>query len=161
MSISPVKELSAHEVSQASAGHVPSPGSNSMKIDPLRYRTKMCRNFMNDGACPFQGRCVFAHTEEDLRTTEDNRVGGITTEEALRETQSRMQQLWLQNQRVVTVTNNKQSPTSCQCAQCMVKRNPEFELYRHNPYSFNPITFLRPSSPVSPTMDAPRGVTLP
>jgi hypothetical protein len=49
-----------------------------------RYRTKMCRNYATTGACPYEVRCMFAHGEHELRTTEQNVRDGLITEEAIK-----------------------------------------------------------------------------
>eukprot|EP00760_Papus_ankaliazontas_P032528 PhM_4_TR5882/c0_g1_i1/m.15835 len=57
----------------------------SLKIDPVRYKTKICRHFVESGACPFTARCVFAHGQDDMRSVEMNEAEGITTDAALRD----------------------------------------------------------------------------
>jgi len=59
------------------------------KIDPARYKTKLCKHWMETGMCPFQGRCIFSHGQEEIRTADENRAKGLTTESALREVQNR------------------------------------------------------------------------
>jgi len=59
------------------------------KIDPARYKTKLCKHWLETGMCPFQGRCIFSHGQEEIRTSEENRAKGLTTESALREVQNR------------------------------------------------------------------------
>lgn len=49
-----------------------------------RYKTKMCKNFVAKGECPYEVRCMFAHGEHELRTSEDNVRDGLVTEEAIR-----------------------------------------------------------------------------
>lgn len=49
-----------------------------------RFKTKMCRNYINSGACPYEARCMFAHGDDDLRTTEMNIRDGLFTEEAIK-----------------------------------------------------------------------------
>lgn len=43
-------------------------GSQAGKIDYTKYRTKMCRNALMGIECPFRDRCVFAHSDVELRT---------------------------------------------------------------------------------------------
>ena len=46
----------------------PQGAPKEVKIDPTRYKTKLCRHFMdNGGVCPFQSRCVFSHGQAELR----------------------------------------------------------------------------------------------
>jgi hypothetical protein len=49
-----------------------------------RFKTKLCDHYQLNGECIFAHRCMFAHGEEDLRTTEMNLRDGLTTEEAIR-----------------------------------------------------------------------------
>ncbi|CAJ1014980.1 putative Zinc finger C-x8-C-x5-C-x3-H type (and similar) [Leishmania utingensis] len=49
-----------------------------------RYKTKLCKNYVAKGECPYDVRCMFAHGEEELRTTDDNIRDGLTTEEAIK-----------------------------------------------------------------------------
>lgn len=49
-----------------------------------RFRTKLCRNFVATGVCPYDTRCMFAHGEALLRTKEDNLRDGLTSEEAIK-----------------------------------------------------------------------------
>ena len=51
-----------------------------------RYKTRLCRNFTKHGACPYEGLCMFAHGDEELRTHQMNVQQGVTTEEALAKT---------------------------------------------------------------------------
>lgn len=34
--------------------------------DPTKYKTKLCRHFLNTGTCPFMERCGFAHGQMEL-----------------------------------------------------------------------------------------------
>jgi len=47
------------------------------QINPQRFKTKMCRAFMNGQLCPFEGACAFAHGENELRRVLDNVAMGI------------------------------------------------------------------------------------
>lgn len=49
-----------------------------------RYKTKMCKNFVSTGACPYEVRCMFAHGDGELRTAEMNMADGLTSEEAIK-----------------------------------------------------------------------------
>jgi hypothetical protein len=53
-----------------------------------RFKTRSCENFKRHGECSFAQRCMFAHGEEELRTTEMNLRGGLTTAEAIKTFQS-------------------------------------------------------------------------
>jgi hypothetical protein len=69
-------------------------GATAVMVDPHRsilaerFKTRSCENFKRHGECSFAHRCMFAHGEEDLRTTEKNIRGGLTTEEAIKTFQS-------------------------------------------------------------------------
>lgn len=49
-----------------------------------RYKTKLCKSFLATGRCPYEVRCMFAHGEEEVRTSEQNIADGLTTEEAIK-----------------------------------------------------------------------------
>lgn len=55
-----------------------------------RYKTKMCRNYMVNGSCNYHSRCMFAHGEHELRTTDMNVRDGLFTEEAIKSFQRAM-----------------------------------------------------------------------
>ncbi|KAG8338890.1 putative Zinc finger C x8 C x5 C x3 H type (and similar) [Trypanosoma vivax] len=49
-----------------------------------RYKTKLCKNFMELSFCPYGFICMFAHGEEELRTPKMNVEDGLSTEESIR-----------------------------------------------------------------------------
>lgn len=49
-----------------------------------RYKTKLCRNYLETGKCPYDVRCMFAHGGVELRSTQMNLDDGLVTEEAIR-----------------------------------------------------------------------------
>ena len=49
-----------------------------------RYKCKLCRNYVVNGECPYEFRCMFAHGEHELRTMEMNLKDGLITEEAIK-----------------------------------------------------------------------------
>lgn len=49
-----------------------------------RFKTKICKNFMECGSCPYYFRCMFAHGEHELRTKQMNMADGLYTEEAIK-----------------------------------------------------------------------------
>jgi hypothetical protein len=69
-------------------------GAAAATVDPNRsivadrFKTRSCENFKRYGECTFAHRCMFAHGEEDLRTTEMNLRDDLTTEEAIKTFQS-------------------------------------------------------------------------
>jgi hypothetical protein len=69
-------------------------GAVATTVDPHRtilaerFKTRSCENFKRHGECTFAHRCMFAHGEEELRTTEMNIRDGLTTEEAIKTFQS-------------------------------------------------------------------------
>ncbi|KAG5466687.1 hypothetical protein LSCM1_00857 [Leishmania martiniquensis] len=57
-----------------------------------RYKTKLCKNYVAKGECPYDVRCMFAHGEEELRTSDDNVRDGLITEEAIKDFQRQQNQ---------------------------------------------------------------------
>ncbi len=57
------------------------------KVIAERFRTKLCRNYLQhpDRPCPYEDRCMFAHGDHELRTAAQNTSDGLTSEEAIRE----------------------------------------------------------------------------
>ena len=53
-------------------------------VHASRYKTKMCRNYLVSGECPYEFRCMFAHGDHELRTMEMNLKDGLITEEAIK-----------------------------------------------------------------------------
>jgi len=49
-----------------------------------RFKTRLCYNYIRTGSCPYESRCMFAHGEPELRTTEQNMDDGLYTEEAIK-----------------------------------------------------------------------------
>eukprot|EP00667_Euglena_gracilis_P002406 EG_transcript_2405 len=41
-------------------------------VDPRKYKTRMCRNWLEHGECVYAHTCCFAHGPEELRTLVDN-----------------------------------------------------------------------------------------
>jgi hypothetical protein len=41
-------------------------------VDPCKYKTKLCRTWMRDGYCSYEGVCCYAHGEQDFRTIHQN-----------------------------------------------------------------------------------------
>ncbi|RNF11285.1 Zinc finger protein CTH1 [Trypanosoma conorhini] len=49
-----------------------------------RYKTKLCRNYVETGVCPYQSRCMFAHGVHELRSPAMNLHDGLVTADAIR-----------------------------------------------------------------------------
>ena len=47
------------------------------------FKTSMCRHMLESGACPFMRTCHYAHSQEELRTREQNLADGYGTQEEL------------------------------------------------------------------------------
>ena len=59
-------------------------GPHHRPILAERFKTKVCRNFVETGACPYFFRCMFAHGDHELRTKQMNMADGLYTEEAIK-----------------------------------------------------------------------------
>lgn len=64
-----------------SAAQGPNPGQ---KVLAERYKTKVCKNYIEMGMCPYESRCMFAHGDDELRTADENLRDGIVTEDSIR-----------------------------------------------------------------------------
>jgi len=71
-------------VSTSKAPLSPDTSSKHKPILAERFKTKMCRTWVDKGECPYEFRCMFAHGEADLRTKAMNVADGLTTDEAIR-----------------------------------------------------------------------------
>lgn len=47
-------------------------GEINAALDPIRYKTKMCKNWQLHGKCPYGPRCLFAHGPRDMRSCSGN-----------------------------------------------------------------------------------------
>jgi hypothetical protein len=63
------------------------PSVEGDKVIAERFRTKLCRNYLQhpDHPCPYEDRCMFAHGDHELRTATQNMLDGLMSEEAIRE----------------------------------------------------------------------------
>eukprot|EP01012_Entosiphon_sulcatum_P047859 TRINITY_DN65471_c0_g1_i1.p1 TRINITY_DN65471_c0_g1~~TRINITY_DN65471_c0_g1_i1.p1 ORF type:complete len:130 (+),score=10.96 TRINITY_DN65471_c0_g1_i1:39-392(+) len=41
-------------------------------LDPTRYKSVLCRNWIEQNDCPYGARCVYAHGSAELRTVQHN-----------------------------------------------------------------------------------------
>jgi hypothetical protein len=49
-----------------------------------RFKSKVCKNFEEQGNCPYEDRCMFAHGAHELRSKEMNLADNLVTEEAIK-----------------------------------------------------------------------------
>eukprot|EP00388_Colpodella_angusta_P010688 GDKJ01027734.1.p1 GENE.GDKJ01027734.1~~GDKJ01027734.1.p1 ORF type:complete len:301 (+),score=35.05 GDKJ01027734.1:113-904(+) len=66
----------------ASGIHIPLQDERHILAE--RFKTKVCRNFITQGFCPYESRCMFAHGDAEMRTAEMNIRDGLFTEEAIK-----------------------------------------------------------------------------
>jgi len=69
---------------QTLAPSMPTVPQDQRHVLAERFKCKMCRNYVVNGACPYESRCMFAHGEHELRTMEMNLKDGLITEEAIK-----------------------------------------------------------------------------
>lgn len=119
-----------------------------------RYKTRMCRNYEETGRCPYENKCMFAHGEAELRTTEMNLEDGLVTEEAIKAFQR--QQL-LKKQQVATGSllpspQQQQQATPIVAAPQQAEASPspakrartvirQHDVYAHQPYVAQPMNY--------------------
>lgn len=111
-----------------------------------RYKTRMCRNYEESGRCPYENKCMFAHGDAELRTTEMNLEDGLVTEEAIKAFQRQqllkkqaMQQQ--QQQPVVAAPQQQQaeaSPSPAKRARTIIRQH---DVYAHQPYVAQPVNY--------------------
>jgi hypothetical protein len=88
-----------------------------------RYKTKACRNYVANGFCPYETRCMFAHGDHELRTPEMNLRDGLITEEAIKT-----------YQRVLNLRQRESSSGHRSPPAYVEESSPARALYTHNPY---------------------------
>jgi len=67
-----------------------SKGAKECRIEPVRFKTRMCKHWERTGHCPYAPKCAFAHGPEDMRSIEINASNGITRLSRLKALQTRM-----------------------------------------------------------------------
>lgn len=116
-----------------------------------RYKTRMCRNFEESGRCPYEMKCMFAHGEAELRTTEMNMEDGLVTEEAIKAFQ---RQILIKKQQIAApalqsqqqpLVSAPQQQVAAEASPSPVKRNRtvvrQHDVYAHQPYAAQPMSY--------------------
>lgn len=107
-----------------------------------RYKTRMCRNYEESGRCPYENKCMFAHGDAELRTTEMNLEDGLVTEEAIKAFQrQQLLKKQAQQQPVVAAPQQQQaeaSPSPAKRARTVVRQH---DVYAHQPYVAQPVNY--------------------
>lgn len=67
---------------QVSGIHIPLQDERHILAE--RFKTKVCRNFLTQGFCPYESRCMFAHGDAEMRSADMNIRDGLFTEEAIK-----------------------------------------------------------------------------
>jgi len=115
-------------------------GEQQRPVLASRYKTKMCRNYVITGMCPYEIRCMFAHGEHELRTMEMNLKDGLVTEEAIKQ--------FNRSQKFSTATTVPLSPPA------PTKKINSPSKYLHNPYSATCVyTYVYDGFPPPPSYD--------
>eukprot|EP01063_Lacrimia_lanifica_P032049 TRINITY_DN5404_c0_g3_i1.p2 TRINITY_DN5404_c0_g3~~TRINITY_DN5404_c0_g3_i1.p2 ORF type:complete len:137 (+),score=18.15 TRINITY_DN5404_c0_g3_i1:48-458(+) len=57
-----------YEGGDVDAGHAAYPKPDRSATVLRLYKTKICKNWRTNGACPYNQKCMFAHGEGELRT---------------------------------------------------------------------------------------------
>eukprot|EP00760_Papus_ankaliazontas_P029530 PhM_4_TR427/c4_g1_i1/m.14902 len=89
-------------------------GNARRRIEPVRFKTRMCRHFLEKGSCPFAPRCAFAHSEEEMRTVQTNASEGLTHLSKLKEYQDTVNQQCHHNHSSATNGHMMPSPAMAQ-----------------------------------------------
>lgn len=50
----------------------------------LRFRTEKCRTYEACGKCNYRDKCMFAHGDDEMRTSKMNEIDGLVDEKAIR-----------------------------------------------------------------------------
>jgi hypothetical protein len=77
---------SNHVGKRKSRGRKLIPTVEGDKVIAERFRTKLCRNYLQhpDRPCPYEDRCMFAHGDHELRTATQNIADGLMNEDEIR-----------------------------------------------------------------------------
>ncbi|KAG5492520.1 hypothetical protein JKF63_01098 [Porcisia hertigi] len=126
-----------------------------------RYKTKMCKNYVEKGECPYDVRCMFAHGEDELRTINDNIRDGFITEEAIKDFQRHQNQA--KRRAAMTAarehhhhnhSHNRSHPDNMRAARNRSVSGTEKnvsnnEVYRKNHHNNNNLRMRKQQEPVS------------
>lgn len=105
-----------------------------------RYKTKMCRNYLQHGECPYEVRCMFAHGDHEMRTCEMNIRDGLTTEEAIKS----FQRMWTARSRHMRNSHGSAAQHMQPCESSFlsvhdyvgVPARSNESYFTHNPYGY-------------------------
>jgi hypothetical protein len=126
-----------HQHAARGCAAVPSAAANAERhVLAERYKTKMCRNYLQTGECPYEIRCMFAHGDHELRSCEMNIRDGLITEEAIKDFQ-----------RVLNMRNRQAGHGMAGYVPDYVGMPPADmgpRVFTHNPYGYS---VVRPSTP--------------
>jgi len=112
------------------------PAATERHIMAERYKTKMCRNYLATGACPYETRCMFAHGEHELRTPEMNLRDGLITEEAIKAYQRVLHMRQLGNSPTTSAAPSPRASSSS-IGSIVSSCNKSSNTFTHNPYRAN------------------------
>ena len=115
------------------------------RIEPVRFKTRMCKHYERDGHCPYAPKCAFAHGPEDMRSIEINANAGITRLSRLKTLQNKMAaaELWQQQERTTWDPHAHYGCMSCYvpppppppCMGGLYTPSKLPTMYVHDPYS--------------------------
>jgi hypothetical protein len=127
-------------------------GDSKVSILAERFKTKMCQNYEKHGSCPYEARCMFAHGEQELRTTEMNMTEKLTTDEAIKAFQRN------------SAANKKKSVKSPVTKAPVKAASAEEKMFvsvsRRNAVSVSPLPIAMDSYCSSPASATPRKASL-
>lgn len=130
----------SHHAAAHQCSAVPTAAANAERhVLAERYKSKMCRNYLEMGECPYETRCMFAHGDHELRSCEMNIRDGLISEEAIKAFQ-----------RVLNMRNRQ----AAAAGHGMTGFVPDYvgmppadlgpRVFTHNPYGYS---VVRPSTP--------------
>jgi hypothetical protein len=113
-----------------------------------RYKTRVCSNFATTGRCPYQSRCVFAHGEGELRSTDMNVRDGLLTEAKIRSFNRAKEFHRRRESQKSTAKSNDNSARVSDAEEPVAteQRVATAHPWRHNPYSANCTVELQESN---------------
>lgn len=121
--------------------HMPADGARPVLVE--RFHTKLCRNHIEGRKCPYRSRCMFAHSEAELRSPDMNFRDGLFTEAAIRAFQQReeaaQRRLRTQQQRHRTPVEVWPQPSPAQSSVSSSSESAIVPSRAHQPYASRPV----------------------
>jgi hypothetical protein len=131
-------------------------------LDPVRYKTKMCKNWQQSEKCPYGPRCLFAHGTKEMRTYSLN-SNAITTACTAASPERQFYSIGhfpnfmpvpFNNSETASVEAANEEEVETQSVETETRADSTVGQYTHSPYSsVAPPCVLEAQQPLYPSVD--------